>query len=174
MGGQCWHGCLDTDLKWGRRVGKAEPQHFCVCALLGNACVLIGNSAEKKGCPRWGAKLWGSLSPSLFQTPQESHYLQFSSTNVNGKAVIICLAEAGQAWMSEGPVRVSLHLSHTLLEADSQLAITTAGPIISALQEHAPLVTPPFLSHLPFRCGSLKWFCTHKTRAHVQLLSSVH
>lgn len=63
--------------------------------------------------------------------------------NVNGKAVIICLAEAGQAWMSAGPVRVSLHLSHTLLEADSQLAITTAGPIISALQEHAPLVTPP-------------------------------
>lgn len=87
--------------------------------------------------------LQGSLVPSLFQAPQESHYLQFSFLDVSRKAVIICLAEAGQCRTSAGPVRVSLHLLHTLLEADSQLAITIAGPIISALQERAPLVTHP-------------------------------
>lgn len=80
--------------------------------------------------------------PFLFQAPQESHYLQFS-LDVSRKAVIICVAEAGQCRTSAGPVRVSLHLLHTLLEADSQLAITIAGLIISASQEHAPLVTHP-------------------------------
>lgn len=132
---------------YGPEMGKESREGrtsalLCVCSP-GKCLCPRWEECRKEGCPKWGAKLWGSLSPSLFQAPQESHYLQFSSTNVNGKAVIICLAEAGQAWMSAGPVRVSLHLSHTLLEADSQLAITTAGPIISALQEHAPLVTPP-------------------------------
>lgn len=174
MGGQCWHGCMDTDLKWGRRAGKAEPQHFCVCALLGNACVLVGKSAENKGCPKWGAKLWGSLSPSLFQAPQESHYLQFSSTECQRKG---CNHLFGRG-------RAGLDVGGTCQGVTSSLAHFVRG-WQPACHYHCranylctagtcPTCHPPFLSHLPFCCGSLKWFCTHKTRTHVQLLSSVH
>lgn len=111
--------------------------------------------------------------PFLFQAPQESHYLQFS-LDVSRKAVIICVAEAGQCRTSAGPVRVSLHLLHTLLEADSQLAITIAGLIISASQEHAPLVTHPSSPTCPSTRDHYNDFAhTHTCRCSVDEASAI-
>lgn len=143
-----------SELYWGREFERVQPQPIDVCALMGKARVLVWKSMEKR-CPRWDTRLWGSLLPFPLQAPQESRYLQFSSLNVSRKAVIICLAEAGQPRTLVGPVRVSLHLPHTLLEADSSLPLPLQGQL-SLCCRNKPHLAPPFLIPLPFCYGSLK------------------
>lgn len=133
---------------------------------MGKACVLVEKSAEKRRCPRWGAMLWGSLLPSLPQTPQESHYRQFSFLNVRRKAVIICLAEAGQARTLTGPVRVSFHLSHTLLEADSSLPLPLQGQL-SLHCRNMPQLAPP----LPHPLALPLWIIEMVLHTHTYICS---
>lgn len=135
-----WVNCHIPVLGKGNWEGITSA-HPRVCSYGESLCPCWKECGKKMSQVRW--KLRYSLSPFLFQAPQESHYLQFSFLNVCRKAVIICLAEAGQARTSAGPVRVSLHLSHTLLEADSSLPLPLQGQL-SLHCRNMPQLAPPF------------------------------